>query len=492
MIEQLHQTMELIQSGWSRKRILVAGDVMLDKYVRGEVQRISPEAPVPIVRTTRQSHQPGGAANVAMNLAELGAQTTLVGFVGEDHERTLLEDSLRESQITPALIPCPDFPTITKLRILGGPQQMLRLDHESLSAHSAADHEILLRQALGFLTWTDALILSDYGKGTLSESTCQTLIQAARRRGIPVLVDPKSADFSHYRGATTITPNRTELRAATGLARADIDTLLLAAEDFPTKYDLDFLAPTLSERGIALLWSDRCFLAPAQARQVFDVSGAGDTVIAVIALGLASGLSPEDSARLANLAAGIVVGKSGTVPVKKHELLAALNPTLSLHAHDKIVSAEALSSRADLWKQNGERIVITNGCFDLLHVGHITLLEEARSFGDRLIVAINSDASIQQLKGPSRPVVGQNERARVLAALAAIDAVVIFDEPTPLQLIEQIHPDILVKGGDYTLESIVGASEVLSWGGEVRIVPTLTGYSSSRLIQASAAMSAQV
>ncbi len=247
--------------------------------------------------------------------------------------------------------------------------------------------------------------------------------------------------------------------------------------------DIQFLTATLSEKGIALVRPGSRFLAPAVARQVFDVSGAGDTVIAVLALCLASALPPETAVELANMAAGIVVGKVGTVPVEKYELLAALAPEIALHAEDKVLVLPELVSRIALWKANGERVVFTNGCFDLLHVGHITVLEQAHRFGDRLIVAINSDASVRGLKGPSRPIVGERERGRVLAALAAVDAVVVFGEPTPLELILATRPDVIVKGGDYNPDTVVGASEVLSWGGQVKIVPIVEGFSTTRLIE---------
>jgi D-beta-D-heptose 7-phosphate kinase/D-beta-D-heptose 1-phosphate adenosyltransferase len=308
------------------------------------------------------------------------------------------------------------------------------------------------------------------------------VIQAARKLGIPVLVDPKSADFSRYKGATTICPNLGELSAATHLDARDLQAVLDAAEAMVPALEIEFLTATLSDKGIAMVRPGSRFMAPAVARQVFDVSGAGDTVIAVLALCLASGLKPETAAELANLAAGIVVGKVGIVPVEKHELLAALGPEIALHAEDKMVNRKDLVSRVALWKSNGERVVFTNGCFDLLHVGHITVLEQARRFGDRLIVAINSDTSVSALKGPNRPIVGQADRARVLAALAAVDAVVVFDEATPLELIIAMRPDVLVKGGDYGLDTVVGAPEVLSWGGQVKIVPTVEGLSTTGLI----------
>lgn len=492
MIDQLHEVVGEIEQSWSSKRLLVVGDVMLDKYIWGEVARISPEAPVPVVRATHCSERPGGAANVAMNLVRLGAQTSLVGFTGRDEDEGLLKEALRSEGVPFTFVASEDYPTISKLRIVGGRQQMLRLDSERLSPRPMHDYDRLIDAVLQQLPGCHAVVLSDYAKGVLTPEVCQTVIQAARKLSIPVLVDPKSPDFARYRGATTVCPNLTELNQATGsLAGAtdarDLDRLLTAAEQLVTDHDLEFLTATLSEKGIALLRPGNRFMAPAVARQVFDVSGAGDTVIAVLALCLASRLSPETGVQLANVAAGVVVSKVGTVPVEKHELLAALQPEIALHAVNKVTPLDELVSRVALWKANSERVVFTNGCFDLLHIGHITVLEQARHFGDRLIVAINSDASVCGLKGPSRPIVGECERARVLAALAAVDAVVVFDEPTPLQTILSLQPHVIVKGGDYVPESVVGGKEAESWGGQVKIVPTVEGFSTTALIAKGAA-----
>jgi D-beta-D-heptose 7-phosphate kinase / D-beta-D-heptose 1-phosphate adenosyltransferase len=483
MIEQLRELIQEIEYRWASRRILVIGDIMIDKYIWGHVRRIAPEAPVPVVHVSHESQQPGGAANVAMNLAHLGAQTTLIGFTGGDDNEELLAKCLRSNGISPQFVVSLGYPTITKLRIIGGRQQMLRLDSERIGPRGADDYERLIHCILAHLDECDAVVLSDYAKGVLAPQVCQATIQAARMRDIPVLVDPKSADFTRYRGATTICPNLGELSIATGRDTHDLKTLLDAAEAMVTPLDIEFLTATLSENGIALLRPGNCFLAPAVARQVFDVSGAGDTVVAVLALGLASGLKPETSVQLANLAAGVVVGKVGTVPIQKHELLAALSPEIVLHAEDKVVSRAELLTRVAQWRKNGERVVFTNGCFDLLHVGHISVLEQSRRFGDRLIVAINTDASVSGLKGPDRPIVGEKERARVLAALAAVDAVVVFDEPTPFELIMATRPDVIVKGGDYDVDTVVGAHEVQSWGGQVKIVPIVEGFSTSRLIE---------
>jgi len=482
MIEQLRTVIREIEHNWASKRLLVVGDVMLDKYIWGEVGRISPEAPVPVVRATHQSEQAGGAANVAMNLSRLGAKTHVIGFTGGDENERLLAARLEVEGIATSFVVSEGFPTITKQRILGGRQQMLRLDSERLGARPQADYDRLIAAVLAQLPGRQAVVLSDYAKGVLAPDVCRQVIEAARGLGIPVLVDPKSADFTRYRGATTICPNLGEISAATGLDGRDLKAVLDAAQAMLPDLGLAFIAATLSDRGIALVRTGGHSIVPAVARQVFDVSGAGDTVIAVLALCLASGLDPEVAVQLANVAAGVVVGKVGTAPVEKHELLAALSPELALHAEDKVVSRQELIARVALWKANGERVVFTNGCFDLLHVGHITLLEHAHRFGDRLIVAINSDASVSGLKGPSRPIVGERERARVLAALAAVDAVAVFSEATPLELIVATRPDVIVKGGDYVVDTVVGAPEVLSWGGQVKIVPIVEGYSTTRLI----------
>ena len=482
MIEHPDEVIQAIEHKWPTKRLLVVGDIMLDKYIWGEVGRISPEAPVPVVRATHQSQQPGGAANVAMNLSRLGAQTTVIGFTGGDESEAFLSESLNSNGISPHFVLSEGFPTITKQRILGGRQQMLRLDSERTDPRPQGDYHRLIECVFAELPGSHALVLSDYAKGVLTPQVCQALIQRARSLGIPVLVDPKSADFSRYRGATTVCPNLDELAAAAHVDTRDLKSVLEAAEAIISALDVEFLVATLSDKGIALLRPGYRFIAPALARQVFDVSGAGDTVIAVLALSMASGLNPEIAIQLANVAAGIVVAKVGTVPVERYELLAALDSEVAHHAEDKVIGRSELVTRVSQWKSRGERVVFTNGCFDLLHIGHITLLEQARRFGDRLIVAINSDASTRAVKGPNRPIVGERDRARVLAALGTVDAVVVFDETTPLETVLAIHPDVIVKGGDYHLETTVGAREVLSWGGQVKFIPLVDGFSTTSLI----------
>ncbi|HKR28399.1 MAG TPA: D-glycero-beta-D-manno-heptose-7-phosphate kinase, partial [Acidobacteriaceae bacterium] len=447
MIQNLHSVIQLIESEWRRKRVLVVGDIMLDRYVWGQVERISPEAPVPVVHAGPMNERPGGAANVAMNIVGLGAQAMLFGFCGEDSDSAALETALRASGVDAQMTRVADHPTTTKLRILSGKQQMLRLDTERVDGYPEAAFEELVNAAKAGMESADAVVLSDYAKGVLTAEVCQAVIAAARERRIPVLVDPKQRNLERYRGATTVCPNLGELSAATGVATREFDALLHAGQKLAKDLDLEYLTATLSEKGIAVLRPERQFIAPAQARQVFDVSGAGDTVIATLALALAGELEIETAVQLANVAAGIVVGKVGTVPVTRDELLTSLTPEIGLKAQEKVLTLDALKVRAAAWRSAGEKIVFTNGCFDLLHIGHITLLEDARREGGRLVVGINSDASVRGLKGPTRPIVGERERGRILAALAAVDAVIVFDEPTPLELIVALRPDVIVKGG---------------------------------------------
>lgn len=483
MTRTLDSLTPLIEAGWNGARILVVGDVMLDKYAYGQVSRISPEAPVPVVRAVRSSEQPGGAANVAMNVATLGGQAILVGFTGADQDRGVLENMLSAAGVQPLLIAVPGIPTTSKLRVLGGQQQIVRLDYESTAPRPALAYDELLRAVGAVLPRVSAVILSDYAKGTLTPEVCKSIIESARSAGIPVLVDPKARDFSQYAGATTICPNLGELAAATGEAASDLERLLDRGQSFIAEHRLEYLTVTMSEKGITVLEKEGRLHAPAVARQVFDVSGAGDTVIATLALCAASNVPVQMAAPLANLAAGIVVAKVGTVPASKDELLAELLASSGEQLHNKILNIPQLQARAAQWRAAGDQVVFTNGCFDLVHVGHVTLLEQCRSFGTRLVIGINSDASVSGLKGPTRPIIGQQERARLLAALSVTDAVVIFDDPTPMSIIRALKPDVLVKGGDYTEATVVGADEVKAWGGSVKLVPLVPGFSTTDIVR---------
>lgn len=482
MRDEVHYLQDTIARRWPQTKVLILGDVILDKYVYGHVERISPEAPVPVVRADRSSEQPGGAANVAMNVVAMGARATLVGFTGRDADRELLERQLAAAGVDSALVAVDGTPTTAKLRVLAGQHQVVRLDHESTAERPAPAYEELLQRFEAALASAQVVILSDYAKGVLTKTVCQRAIALARKAGVPVLVDPKTRDFSRYAGATTICPNRSELALATGV-HGDVEEELNHGQQYVEQLGLSHLTVTMSEKGICLLWPDRRHHAPAVARQVFDVSGAGDTVIATLALCAASGVPPEQAAGLANLAAGIVVAKVGTVPASAGELLSELRARNKDGSDLKAMSLPELAEKVAAWQAAGDKVVFTNGCFDLVHVGHVTLLEQCREFGTRLVVGINSDASVSRLKGPTRPIIGEQQRARLLSALAATDAVVIFDEPTPIDVIKAIRPDVLVKGGDYTEATVVGAPEVRSWGGRVELVPLVEGFSTSDIVR---------
>ncbi len=488
MLPELHSILNLLEGGFHQLKVLVVGDIMLDRYIHGDVERISPEAPVPVLRHARRYERAGGAANVAMNLAGLGCQTILSGFWGNDSERAELAAILEHAGIDTVGVVSSSLPTISKTRIVGRNQQLLRLDIESRDTPPAAETLRLQELATELVAKVHAVVLSDYAKGALSIALCESLIRAARAAGIPVLADPKTPDFSKYTGATTVCPNLGELSAATGVPAHHTEELLAAGQALVAEHDFQFLTVTMSEKGIGLLrpaseGSTGVYHSPARAREVFDVSGAGDTVIATLAACLAGGLQIETAVELANLAAGIVVSKVGTVPIAAHELVAALTPSSGVTAGEKILDLERIKLRVAEWRASGETIVFTNGCFDLLHVGHITLLEDCRRFGSKLVLGLNADASVCRLKGPTRPIVAERERARVMAALAAVDAVVLFEEDTPLELIRALRPDVLVKGGDYTIDTVVGHETVIAAGGRVEIVPTVEGFSTTNIVK---------
>ncbi|MBF0188241.1 MAG: D-glycero-beta-D-manno-heptose-7-phosphate kinase [Magnetococcales bacterium] len=493
VFSQRDRVLDTLSAGFHAKSVLVIGDLMLDRYIWGEVSRISPEAPVPVISIQRETERCGGSANVALNLANLGIRPVIAGYVGDDEEGRRLGILLGESGVdTSLLVTVKDQPTITKTRILGGHQQILRIDREPPS-FTEPDTEPatgkLLEHTINLIRGgrpPAAILLSDYAKGVLTTKLSQEVIHEARAKGIPVLADPKGVHYHKYRHATVLSPNRNELAAVTRLDADDLNGLLHGGETLRVNLEVDALAVTLSEQGIALVDGDTGpRRIPSVAQEVFDVSGAGDTVIATMAAGLANGLDRLDALHLANIAAGVVVAKVGTSPVTRPELLAAVSQEEAFSQSDKICrSQEELMSRVEFWRQSGKRIVFTNGCFDLLHAGHVDYLERARALGSRLIVGLNTDASVRELKGPERPIIGEKDRARVLAALASVDAVMLFDEETPLDLITQVRPEILAKGADYTEEQVVGGKEVRSWGGRVALVPLVKDRSSSNIVGA--------
>jgi len=483
MIRDVHEVLGWLEGGFSRLKVLVVGDLMLDRYILGEVDRISPEAPVPVLRHAQRYERPGGAANVAMNLAGLGCKAMIAGFWGEDSERHELAAFLEKAGIDTAGVVTTARPTISKTRIVGRQQQLLRLDIESREKPSAEEIQFLRERVEQLVGKVHAVVLSDYAKGVLSREICEAAIRAAREHHIPVLVDPKTRDFGLYSGATVVCPNLKELSEATGVPAHETEELLAAGEAQRKEHELTYLALTMSEKGIRILSEQGDFHSPARAREVFDVSGAGDTVIATMAACLAAGLTMENAVELANLAAGIVVGKVGTVPIAAHELVGLLTPSSGIASGDKILDRDRLLRRIEEWRSAGQKIVFTNGCFDLLHVGHITLLEDCHKFGSKLVLGLNADASVSRLKGPTRPIVSENERARVMAALASVDAVTLFEEDTPLELIRLVKPDVLVKGGDYSIDTVVGHEEVIAAGGVVEIVPTVEGFSTTNIVK---------
>ena len=460
---------------FSSARVVVVGDVMLDRYLLGGTGRISPEAPVPVVHVQETDDRPGGAANVAVNLARLGVNTTLLGVVGQDDEAKALESALLERSIDCHFTTSTDWPTITKTRVQSRGQQLIRLDREASIGPESSQLTQLLK---AHLRNTHAVILSDYGKGSLGDVAA--MIAACRDAGVPVFVDPKGAEFAKYRGATLLTPNQGEFEAVAGMSETD-EGLVGCAAALILDLDLAALLVTRSEKGMLLLedGGDPEFLS-TRAREVFDVTGAGDTVIAVLAAALASGESLKSAAQLANLAAGLVVGKIGAASVTPSELRVALHQRGQ--GGRGLVSETDLKSLVDEARERDEKIVMTNGCFDVLHAGHVGYLEEAKSLGDRLIVAINDDDSVRRLKGDPRPINELQDRMSVLAGLAAVDWVVPFSEDTPLDAIRTVLPDVLVKGGDYQADEIAGSKDVLQGGGEVRVLAFRDGHSSSRII----------
>ncbi len=466
----------MILPPFAKARVLVTGDVMLDRYWSGSTSRISPEAPVPVVKIAVDEARPGGAANVALNLAALGVTTTALGVVGDDADGAMLAASLRTAHITPDLLKG-TAPTIAKLRVMSRNQQLLRMDFEErLDAAGAFDRAALRSRYEAALADADVVILSDYGKGTLADVAA--LVAAAVAQGKPVLIDPKGTDWSPYAGATLLTPNLSEFEAVVGKCLDDAD-LMAKAEALRAKLDLAALLVTRSERGMTLIQPGHAPLhLPTAAREVFDVTGAGDTVIATLAAALAAGATLADACRFANAAAGITVGKLGAATVSPAELLAAMGNV----AAGSVLDEDLLVIHIEALKKSGKTVVMTNGCFDILHTGHVRYLEAARALGDVLIVAVNSDDSVKRLKGPTRPLNTCVDRMAVLAALRCVDFCVAFCEDTPARLIGRVLPQKLVKGGDYKPEDIAGYDEVTAAGGQVLTLDFHAGYSTTQLI----------
>jgi D-beta-D-heptose 7-phosphate kinase/D-beta-D-heptose 1-phosphate adenosyltransferase len=460
---------------FSRASVLVAGDVMLDRYLFGGTGRISPEAPVPVVHVRDTDDRAGGAANVAVNLVSLGIDTTLFGVVGQDDEAATLRSVLEQQNIKCHFEAVRDWPTTTKTRVQSRGQQLIRLDREE---RDVSGSDALTKSMQKAMKSVSAVVLSDYGKGALANVSA--MIECCRNADVPVLVDPKGSAFDKYRGATVLTPNQSEFESVVGVCQSD-DELVERARIMISNLDLGALLVTRSEKGMLLVEAsgEPVFLS-TRAREVFDVTGAGDTVIAVLAGALASGESLAAAAALSNFAAGLVVRKTGVASVSPAEIRAALHQRGQ--GGRGLVTEDELAALVGDAKTHGETVVMTNGCFDFLHAGHVAYLEEAKSLGDRLIVAVNDDDSVRRLKGDGRPVNGLQDRMAVLAGLAAVDWVVPFSEDTPARLIQKMMPDVLVKGGDYQAQEIAGAKDILKNGGEVRVLAFREGHSSSNII----------
>jgi D-beta-D-heptose 7-phosphate kinase/D-beta-D-heptose 1-phosphate adenosyltransferase len=465
-------------------RVAVIGDVMLDRYVYGEAERISPEAPVPVLRVREETEMLGGAGNVLRNLAALGAKASCLAVVGDDADGARVAELLaREPGVSPHVVAAAGRTTIRKSRFVAGGHQLLRVDRERLEPLPAAAERQAVETVPTALAGVKAVILSDYGKGLLSAAVIAAVIAAAARAKIPVLVDPKGREFAKYRGAALVTPNRKELGEASDLPTGTDSEMEAAARFIRGRAGVAAVLATRGAQGMTLLDEvGAVHHIAAEAREVFDVSGAGDTVIATVAAGLAAGLKLLDAVRIANCAAGIVVGKAGTAVAYPAEIRAALERQELRTSEEKFASRESAVERAALWRRRGLRVGFTNGCFDLLHPGHIHLLAQARAACDRLVVGLNSDASVKRLKGNGRPVQGEAARAAVLAGLADVDLVTVFAEDTPEALIAALRPDVLVKGADYTMDTVVGAELVKGYGGRVVLAELLPGHSTSATV----------
>ncbi len=460
---------------FSQARIIVIGDVMLDRYWSGKAARISPEAPVPVVQVKSIEERVGGAGNVALNIARLGGKVTMLAVVGNDAEGESIRTILETNGVSCDFVKEKGIRSICKLRIMAQHQQLIRLDFEDTPI--AFDRSALLTKLSRYLPGNDVIVFSDYGKGTLAD--VENYIVQAKKAGIKMLVDPKGTDYQRYSGADVITPNLAELQAVVGVCH-DESRLIEKGRALIQQLQTPTLLLTRGEAGMTLIQEDQVHSLPAQAKDVFDVTGAGDTVIAVMALGVALNMALTEAMYLANLAGGIVVGKLGTSTVSMQELTRAMHGDRD--SQYGIVSEDELVKIMARAKAHDEKIIMTNGCFDLLHAGHVTYLQQAKALGDRLIVAVNSDASVKILKGETRPINGLQERMTVLAALACVDWVVAFEEETPERLYCKLLPDVLVKGGDYSTDQVAGGECVMKAGGEVKILQFVDGQSTTAMI----------
>ncbi|MGC9490935.1 MAG: D-glycero-beta-D-manno-heptose-7-phosphate kinase [Thermovirgaceae bacterium] len=476
--------LQILEEGLQKARILVVGDVILDRTYSGDVERISPEAPIPVVHVKDCVHGLGGAGNVANNLRGLGCRTDLFGIAGADPEAEILRGMLREKGIAHEGLLVAERATTTKTRIVSARQQMLRVDFEDTGPPGTEEQREISRQLEKAVRQAaDAVIISDYGKGVCMPGLCRHVIDLCNATKTPVVVDPKGADWGRYAGAFLVTPNLKELGEAVARDVPNENAAVEeAAKELRDRWNLDSVLVTRSDRGMTLVSGEPAVHEPALAREVFDVSGAGDTVVGIVTAFLAAGASLADSVRAANKAAGFVVGKAGTYAINAAELKKELEGDSRVPS-EKILTLDEAVQSVGRWKAGGRRVVFTNGCFDILHAGHVRCLEEAKSLGDCLVVGINSDDSVRRLKGPKRPVMSQEDRARILAALHCVDVVVVFEENDPLKLVQALRPSVLVKGGDYKPEEVVGKDVVEADGGRVVIVPLVGGKSTSAILR---------
>ncbi len=446
--------------------VLIVGDLMLDRYLDGPVERISPEAPVPVLHVRRTFERAGGAGNVAANVNAMGGSAILIGAVGLDPAADLLRKVLGEAGVdTATVVDTPTIPTTTKTRLLAGHSQIARFDEES-PLNDAAARDAILERVAAYLPEARVAILSDYAKGVCDTAVCRAVIEGAARAGIPTIVDPKGADFSRYCNASVITPNRSEAMAVCGFPIRDSDDAIRAAESIRARFSIAAVVVTLGEQGMVVVSSGRVAVIPTQAKGVFDVTGAGDTAVAMLAVALADGIPLEDACVLANAAAGIQVSRIGAARISRSEVMAAIDAQSTL-AQGKVLGLEALQVAVRQTRLEGKKIGFTNGCFDILHHGHVALLEAAARECDLLVVGVNSDASVTRLKGAPRPYVPSAARQAVLAALSSVAWVCEFDGDTPLELIRALEPDVLIKGADYKAADVVGGDLVLARGGRV-------------------------
>jgi D-beta-D-heptose 7-phosphate kinase/D-beta-D-heptose 1-phosphate adenosyltransferase len=466
-------------------RVLVIGDIILDRYITGAVQRLSPEAPIPILRPAANRCTLGGAANVALNIATLGGKAILVGVIGSDAAGREISFLLESTpNIVSALVRIDDRPTTSKTRFMTGSHQLLRLDEETTEPLQQAGSAAVLQAIEANLDLADLVVLSDYAKGVLCDGLLEAVLQRAKATGKQLIADPKRSDFSAYRGATVLTPNEHEVRIATRIGAEHDSDAVRAGRAALDATGGEAVLVTRSAKGLTLVCRDAEALhLPARAREVADVSGAGDTLVATLAVALAAGAALPEAAMLANVTAGISVSKQGTATVSRQELLDALHLEDLVATDSKVVGLEEAVEKVAGWHRAGLKVGFANGCFDLIHPGHVRLLSEARSACDRLIVALNTDASVKRLKGPTRPLQNEMARATVMASMSPVDLVLLFDEDTPLEMIEALRPDVLVKGSDYTVDQVVGGELVQGWGGKVVLVTLREGHSTTGTIR---------